>query len=361
MPTLNRFLLQTLLASCLAVLSTLSAPNAMADELLSVEVTPTQDSAISTPFDRFETEPNPVIDAAKAESLPKVSRSLKNPYADLVNLALTGKSNAGTKTYSDAVANYCKAARDDNDANAQFALGWLYTNGRGVEKNEDLAALFFKMAADQQHSSAQTWFSNSKGNASAASLPACMMPDPPANIASVHQAENEEPAQKREAKPFYTKGPIHKIVSKIAPQFQIDIDLVMAFIAVESGFNPQATSPKNAQGLMQLIPETAARFNVKDAYNPEENVKGGMSYLRWLLAHFKGDLALVAAAYNAGENAVVRYKGIPPYPETQAYVKKIISLYGASYHPYQSALGVKPAFMQASANEAWPKTKTTKP
>ena len=202
MPTLNKFLLQTLLASWLAVLNMLSAPSAMADEVLPVEVTPAQDSAISTPFDRFETEPNPTINAAKAESLPKVSRSLKNPYSDLVNLALTGKSNAGTKTYSDAVANYCKAARDDNDANAQFALGWLYTNGRGVEKNEDLAALFFKMAADQQHASAQTWLSNSKGNASAASLPTCMMPDPPSNIASVHQAENEEPTQKREAKPF---------------------------------------------------------------------------------------------------------------------------------------------------------------
>ena len=87
----------------------------------------------------------------------------------------------------------------------------------------------------------------------------------------------------------------------------------MALITAESNFNPKAISPKNAQGLMQLIPATAVRFGVKNAYNPVENLKGGLAYLQWLMAYFKGDVALVLAAYNAGEMAVEKYRGIPPY------------------------------------------------
>lgn len=343
------------LATLLLSIGGLVSP-VIAEESAPQEITPaaqtTVESVAPTTEIAVETAANPAQDSPVLVEPSSTKSATGLPATKFIGSA---------KNYSVAAANHCKAARDENDANAQFALGWLYTNGRGVEKNEDLAAMFFKMAADQQHASAQSWLKNSKGNPSLASLPSCMLPDPPTHIASVHQEEKELATEKREVKAFYTKGPIHKIVSKIAPEFQIDTDLVMAFIAVESGFNPHATSPKNAQGLMQLIPETAARFNVKDAYNPEQNVKGGMSYIRWLLAHFKGDLELVAAAYNAGENAVIKYKGIPPYPETQAYVKKIISLYGARFHPYQASLGVKPAFIQASANEAWPKTKTTKP
>jgi soluble lytic murein transglycosylase-like protein len=141
------------------------------------------------------------------------------------------------------------------------------------------------------------------------------------------------------AKPFYVKGPIYKLVSKIAPRYHIDTDLAMAFIAVESGFDPNATSAKNAQGLMQLIPETAKRFKVKNAYDPEQNIMGGLAYLQWLLTYFEGDIALVAAAYNAGENTVDKYKGIPPYPETKKYVKKIATLYKKTHHPYQDKAG----------------------
>jgi hypothetical protein len=84
-----------------------------------------------------------------------------------------------------------------------------------------------------------------------------------------------------------------------------------------------ARSHKNAQGLMQLIPATARRFGVKDVWDPEQNLRGGMSYLRWLLDHFEGDVKLALAGYNAGEEAVRRYRGIPPYAETRAYVERI--------------------------------------
>jgi soluble lytic murein transglycosylase-like protein len=102
---------------------------------------------------------------------------------------------------------------------------------------------------------------------------------------------------------------------------------------VESNFDPLARSPKNAQGLMQLIPETAARFGVRDVTHPMQNLHGGMAYLRWLLSFFQGDLRLALAGYNAGEGAVERFRGIPPYPETQNYVRKVLRAFGKTTHP----------------------------
>ncbi len=85
---------------------------------------------------------------------------------------------------------------------------------------------------------------------------------------------------------------------------------------------------------MQLIPETAQRFGVKNVFDPEDNIRGGTLYLRWLLAHFHGNTALAIAGYNAGENAVDRYSGVPPYPETIAYLDKVRRLYAPAHHPY---------------------------
>ncbi len=117
----------------------------------------------------------------------------------------------------------------------------------------------------------------------------------------------------------------------------------MALITAESNFNPKALSPKNAQGLMQLIPATAVRFGVKNAYNPVENLKGGLAYLQWLMAYFKGEVALVLAAYNAGEETVERYRGIPPYAETRNYVRQITSVYKKAQHPYQAEVAAPSA------------------
>lgn len=100
-------------------------------------------------------------------------------------------------------------------------------------------------------------------------------------------------------------------------------------VAVESNFNPTAVSPKNAQGLMQLIPETAQRFGVRNVWDPIDNLRGGMSYMRWLLDHFNGNLNLALAGYNAGEKSVQQYGGIPPFPETRNYVKQVTSKLGA--------------------------------
>ncbi|MGV6810389.1 MAG: lytic transglycosylase domain-containing protein [bacterium] len=117
-------------------------------------------------------------------------------------------------------------------------------------------------------------------------------------------------------------------IQKYAKKYQVDANLIKSVIAAESCYNRTAVSPKNAQGLMQLIPATASRFGVTDSFNADQNIKGGTRYLRFLLRRFKGDMTKVIASYNAGEGAVDRYKGIPPYRETQQYVKNVFKVYG---------------------------------
>lgn len=234
-----------------------------------------------------------------------------------------------------AVELYCQAARLGS-AEGQYALGWMYANGRGVERNDEIAASLFEMAATRGHAYAQKMlqFMPSPANHKT-QLPDCLN-------GNHHARVNTTPGQ------YYIDQSVSALVKKLAPQYEIDPGLVLAIISVESGFNVQAISSRNAQGLMQLIPETAERFQVKDAFDPEDNIKGGMAYLRWLLAFFKGDVALVAAAYNAGEGAVEKYRGIPPYPETVKYVDKILSRYSKVTHPFQSGVVSRTSFIFTS-------------
>ena len=119
-----------------------------------------------------------------------------------------------------------------------------------------------------------------------------------------------------------------ELIERTALEHGIHPDLVFAVAAVESNFNVRAVSEKGAQGLMQLMPDTAARFGVVDAFNPAENVLGGVRYMRYLLDLFKGDSRLAVAAYNAGENVVLANRGVPPYPETRRYVDRVLRMFG---------------------------------
>jgi soluble lytic murein transglycosylase-like protein len=118
------------------------------------------------------------------------------------------------------------------------------------------------------------------------------------------------------------------LVEKAAREHSLDQALLRAMIATESGFDPHAVSHKGAVGLMQLMPETARRYGVRDPYDPAENIRGGSKYLRDLMRKFNNDLSLTLAAYNAGEDAVIQHGNrIPPYRETLQYVPRVLTLY----------------------------------
>ena len=239
-----------------------------------------------------------------------------------------------------AATLYCRAAQH-GDAESQFALAWMLTNSRGVERDEPAAAHLFAAAAEQGMPQAQRMarqLGTPRGEP-----PSCLRPPESdhasrlalaqaarAALATRPQTVAAAPAGPRPvtAHPLFEEAPkpIAEFVRLVAPDYQVPGQLVLAVMAAESNFNPNAVSPKQAQGLMQLIPDTAVRFKVRNVLDPAQNIRGGMAYLRWLLAFFEGDVALALAGYNAGEGAVERYRGVPPYAETRAYVRKVMAL-----------------------------------
>jgi hypothetical protein len=114
---------------------------------------------------------------------------------------------------------------------------------------------------------------------------------------------------------------------KASQRYSVDYNLVRAVIKAESNFNPKAVSRAGAKGLMQLMPQTAMLLQVNDSFHPDQNIDGGVRYLRYLLNLFNDNLSLALAGYNAGENAVFRYRGIPPYQETQTYVQRVLQYF----------------------------------
>lgn len=123
------------------------------------------------------------------------------------------------------------------------------------------------------------------------------------------------------------------LIRRLAPVYGVAVKLALAVATVESNLDPWAVSPKQAMGVMQLIPATAARFNVRKPFDAEQNIRGGLAYLRWLLRYYGGDVVRAVAAYNAGEGAVDRYGGVPPYQETEFYVSRVLSFSGLLPEP----------------------------
>ena len=252
-----------------------------------------------------------------------------------------------------AATLYCQAARH-GDAEAQFALAWMLTNGRGIERDDAQAAHLFLAAAEQGLPQAQRMIA-SMGEPRGAPPP-CLHPppiEPPAPpLAGMQMARGQAQAAVGRSSPgtqavaaappppppANAPAPIVNFVRMVAPDYKLAPHLVLAIMATESNFNPNAVSPKDAQGLMQLIPDTAARFKVRNIRDPAQNIRGGMAYLRWLMAYFEGDVSLVAAAYNAGERAVERYRGVPPYAETRLYVRRILASVGPLAHPFDASI-----------------------
>jgi soluble lytic murein transglycosylase-like protein len=152
-----------------------------------------------------------------------------------------------------------------------------------------------------------------------------------------------------DAKSIHEKAaPYKKNIVGHARKYKVDANLIIAVITVESCYNKKAISPKGAQGLMQLMPDTAERYGVSDSFNASQNIRGGTQYLRFLLSRYQGDLSKVVAAYNAGEGRVDYYNGIPPYKETRNYVRKVLEIYKRlspqkkAKKPAIKSLGAKP-------------------
>lgn len=141
-----------------------------------------------------------------------------------------------------------------------------------------------------------------------------------------------------------------ELIHKVARKNVVDPALIKAVMHAESGFNPHAVSNKGASGLMQLMPETAKRFGARDIFDPRENVQAGALFLKYLMKKFDNNHRLVLAAYNAGENAVLRYKGIPPYAETRGYVQKVLLFKGRYAAFARSGKGTKVATLDASSS-----------
>jgi soluble lytic murein transglycosylase-like protein len=243
----------------------------------------------------------------------------------------------------EAVRLYCQAALA-GDALSAYNLGWMHANARGVARDDSVAAYWFARAALLGNAQGEAMF---KLLGVPASKPDCVheaeqqtaqlaaqraeqqrLAEEKAALSTAYRAHVETPEQRR----------IMKIVYRLAPRFGLEPGLVYAVIRAESNFNVNAVSDKNAQGLMQLIPETAARFAVHRPFDAEQNIRGGMSYLRWLLSYFRGQVPLAVAAYNAGEGAVDKHGGVPPYAETREYVQRIQRFYALTEHPYDERL-----------------------
>lgn len=223
---------------------------------------------------------------------------------------------------------YCESARL-GDAEGMYALAWMYANGRGVERNDSYAGTLFAMAAmkGNEHAARMQRYMGEYTGA----VPECLH-TPSTLIAQ------RWPVEALIARLPAARQAVARMLAELAPKYGIQPQFALAIGLTESALNPQALSPKNAMGVMQLIPETAQRFNVANPYDPEQNIRGGLAYLRWLLAYFEGDIALAAAGYNAGEGAVDRHRGVPPYRETRAYVERILRHVGEARHPYDGSV-----------------------
>jgi TPR repeat protein len=222
-----------------------------------------------------------------------------------------------------AAGLYCESARMGS-AEGYYRVGLLFLDGEYFPRNMKSAAAFFSAASQLGHNASSKMLDIT--GPPATSTPSCVSVEQVIDTSGGFDIGLYVDALPR------LKRSVARLIEKLAPRYAVDVKLALAIASVESNFEILARSPRNAQGVMQLIPETALRFKVKNPFNAEQNIRGGLAYLRWLKVYFRGDMVRVIAAYNAGEKAVDKYQGIPPYYETQVYVRRVLYFAGMRLH-----------------------------
>jgi len=217
-----------------------------------------------------------------------------------------------------AIRLYCDAAITGS-AEGFFRIGRILARGPVHLRNPALANAYLAQAVQMGHHVAIDYFDETvpfaplDGDCSKLELATVTEPfDLDGYLSAL------SPARRR----------IAELIRRHAMSYGIEVRIALAIALAESNLNPDAVSPRNAQGVMQLIPGTQVRFGVTRPFDPESNIKGGLAYLKWLKARFDGDWSLIAAAYNAGEGAVEKHGGIPPYRETESYVRRVLFFSG---------------------------------
>ncbi len=254
-----------------------------------------------------------------------------------------------------AAVLYCQAARAGS-TEGQYRLGMLYAFGQGVPENRPFAAALFSLAALQGHAQANLMLDNIQ--LTSVELPACVnraqLPEKVPPPVSPPELATADPLIDRYLQSLSAhKRWVIPLTTTLSAWYALDPKLVLSIIAVESNFDTAARSPKAAMGLMQLIPDTAERFSVRNAFDATQNLRGGMRYLRWLLSYYRGNINYALAAYNAGEGRVDRYRGVPPFPETRAYVKRVIGLYGGMHHSFDASLTAASPWLAAGQHQGF--------
>ncbi len=262
---------------------------------------------------------------AVAASARELSPELEAPRAiAALEQGLAAEMGVGLRRNAPlAIRLYCDAAITGS-AEGFFRIGRILARGPAHLRNPALANAYLAQAVQLGHHGAIDYFDESvpfaplDGDCSKLEVAPITEPfDLDGYLAGL------SPMRRR----------IADLIRRHATRSGVDVKIALAVAMAESNLDALAVSPKNAQGVMQLIPGTQERFGVTNAFDPESNIRGGLAYLRWLKARFDGDWSLVVAAYNAGEGSVDRYRGIPPFRETQAYVRRVLFFAGQASRP----------------------------